>query len=29
LVGQSKQKTSWKPTNQPTDRSLITDHCPN
>jgi abnormal spindle-like microcephaly-associated protein len=28
LVGQSKQKTSWKPTNRPTNHSLITDHCP-
>jgi hypothetical protein len=33
LVGQSKQKTSWKPTNnqptnQPTNHSLITNHYP-
>jgi hypothetical protein len=27
--GQSKQKTSWKPTNQPTNQPLITDHCLN
>jgi DNA polymerase kappa len=29
LVGQSKQKTSWKPTNQPTNQPLITDHSAN